>query len=112
MEPHFERMAARFSASKDVLFYAMNCDEDESLVANYLQEEKPKVMVLFADGLEAALRIDSFPTTVILDRSGKIAFRKEGFDPDTVDKVLAEAVERVIQAGQTPATDSAASLSH
>ena len=111
MEPHFERMAARFSANKDVLFYAMNCDEDESLVANYLQEEKPKVTVLFADGLESALRIDSFPTTVILDRSGKIAFRKEGFDPDTVDKVLAEAVERVSQGGQAPPPDSA-SISH
>jgi hypothetical protein len=41
------------------------------------------------------LAVHSFPTTVILDRTGAIAFRTDGFDPDTVDKVLVEAVERV-----------------
>jgi thiol-disulfide isomerase/thioredoxin len=107
MEPHFERIAARFYGQKDVLFYALNCDEDEALVAPYLEEEKPKTAVLYADGLEQLLRVNSFPTMVILDRSGKVVFHMEGFDPDTIDKVLTEAVERVIQDNRKPEGNTA-----
>jgi thiol-disulfide isomerase/thioredoxin len=106
MEPYFERVASRFSAHKDVLFYQLNCDEDEALVAPYLEAEKPKTPVLFADGLETLLRVNSFPTMVILDRSGKIVFHKEGFDPDTIDKVLTEAVERCMQGEQNSLGDT------
>jgi len=109
MEPHFEKVAARFAGNKDVLFFALNCDDDETLVAPYLEEEKPKTPVLFADGLERLLGVHSFPTTVILDRTGKIAFRSEGFDPDTVDKSLVEAIDRVVHPAESPVPESAAS---
>lgn len=104
LEPHFERVAARYSATPDVVFYALNCDDDESLVAPYLQEEKPKTPALFADGLDRLLRVSSFPTTVILDREGKIAFRADGFDPDGFEKSLVEAIDRAAQpaGGATP----------
>ena len=95
MEPHFEKVAAHFAGQKDIVFLGLNCDDDETLVAPYLEEEKPKTGVLFADGMEQLLAVHSFPTTLILDRTGTIAFRTDGFDPDTVDKVLVEAVERV-----------------
>lgn len=94
LEPFFEKVAARYSNKPDVIFYALNCDDDESLVAPFLAEEKPKTPALFADGLDRLLRVDSFPTTVILDRTGKIAFREDGFDPDGFEKSLAEAIER------------------
>jgi thiol-disulfide isomerase/thioredoxin len=104
MEPHFEKLATHYAGQNDVLFYGLNCDEDEALVAPYLAEEKPKTPMLFADGLDRLLRVDAFPTTVILDRTGKIAFRSDGFDPDTVDKVLGEAVERAVHGSEAPAT--------
>jgi thiol-disulfide isomerase/thioredoxin len=107
LEPHFEKLAAHFVGQKDVLFYALNCDEDETLVAPYLEEEKPKTTVLFADGLERLLRVNSFPTMVILDRSGKIVFHQEGFDPDSIDKVLIEAVDRAV--GESSRAQAAAS---
>jgi thiol-disulfide isomerase/thioredoxin len=97
LEPLFEKVAARYSAKPDVLFYALNCDDDESLVAPFLAEEKPKTPALFADGLDRLLRVDSFPTTLILDRTGKIAFRADGFDPDGFEKSLADAIERTTQ---------------
>jgi len=37
LEPLFARVAADFQANPDVLFLAADCDEDESLVACYLQ---------------------------------------------------------------------------
>lgn len=108
MEPHFEKAAAHFAGQKDVLFLGLNCDDDETLVAPYLEEEKPKTAVLFADGLDQLLAVHSFPTTLILDRTGTIAFRANGFDPDTVDRALVEAVERVAHpTGSTPAAATA-----
>jgi thiol-disulfide isomerase/thioredoxin len=104
LEPLFERVAARYASKPDVLFYALNCDDDESLVAPFLAEEKPKTTALFSDGLDRLLRVDSFPTTVILDRSGKIAFRSDGFDPDDFEKSLSNAIDRAA----APASASAA----
>ena len=97
LEPYFERVAARFAGRNDLLFYALNCDDDESLVLPYLQEEKPKTPALFADGLDRLLGVSSFPTTVILDRTGKIALRMDGFDPNGFEKSLADAIERAAQ---------------
>lgn len=94
LEPHFERVAARYQARTDLVFYALNCDDDESLVLPFLQEEKPKTPALFADGLDRLLSVTSFPTTVILDRTGKIAFRVDGFDPEGFEKSLIDAIER------------------
>ena len=97
LEPHFEKVAMLYSMKPDVIFYALNCDDDESLVAPFLAEEKPKTSALFADGLDRLLRVDSFPTTVVLDRSGKIAFRVDGFDPEGFEKSLSDAIERAAQ---------------
>src|SRR5271170_4672202 len=96
MEPHFERVAAQFQGVADIVFLAADCDEDESLVPPYLQEEKPRTTVVFADGLDTLLSVRSFPTLVILDRKGKIAYRAEGFDPDDVDTELSNAVRHAL----------------
>jgi thiol-disulfide isomerase/thioredoxin len=103
LEPHFEKVAALYSTKPDVIFYGLNCDDDESLVAPFLAEEKPKTPALFADGLDRLLRVDSFPTTVVLDRSGKIAFREDGFDPDGFEKSLTQAIDR---AAKPPVSNS------
>jgi thiol-disulfide isomerase/thioredoxin len=110
LEPLFEKVAARYATKPDVLFYALNCDDDESLVAPFLAEEKPKTPALFADGTDRLLRVNSFPTTVILDRAGKIAFREDGFDPDGFEKSLVEAIERTVSAGTAPASNGASSV--
>jgi|HubBroStandDraft_2_1064218.scaffolds.fasta_scaffold12754_3 thiol-disulfide isomerase/thioredoxin len=96
MEPHFERVAAQFQGIADVIFLSADCDEDESLVLPYLQEEKPRTTVVFADGLDSLLTVNSFPTVVILDRSGKIAYRAEGFDPGDAETELSNAVRHAL----------------
>lgn len=104
MEPHFERVAAQFQNSGDIVFLAADCDEDESLVLPYLAEEKPRTTVVFADGLEKLLNVNSFPTVVVLDRAGKIAYRAEGFDPDEVETELSNAVHEAL-ASKSGASD-------
>jgi len=107
LEPLLDRVAARYVGKDDVVFYALNCDDDESLVKPYLAEEKFKTPAMFADGLDRVFRIENFPTTVVLDRTGKIAFRADGFDADNFERNLTEAIEHLEQ-GNAPATPTAA----
>jgi len=104
LEPLLEKVEAQFAGRQDIVFYALNCDDDESLVKPFLAESKLRTPALFADGLERLLRVGSFPTTVILDRSGKIAFRQDGFDPDGFEKSLTEAISKTAQAGSEAAS--------
>lgn len=96
MEPHFERVAAQFEGLPEVVFLSADCDEDEALVPEYLAEVKPRTMVVFADGLDRLLGVSAYPTVVVLDRTGKIAYRAEGFDPDEVEAELSGAVRRLL----------------
>jgi thiol-disulfide isomerase/thioredoxin len=96
LEPLFARVAADFQANPDVLFLAANCDEDESLVKGYLEEDKPRIPVVFADGLDRFFTVNSFPTVMVIDRAGKIAYRSDGFEPDTFEPNLAAAVRRAL----------------
>jgi thiol-disulfide isomerase/thioredoxin len=107
-EPQFEKVAGRFAGQeKDVVFLEVNCDEDETLVEPYLAEERPKSSVLFADGLDRLLGVDSFPTTLILDRTGKIAYRAVGFEPEGSDQSLIDAIERTLQPAEKVSPASA-----
>ena len=107
LEPLFDRVASRYIGKSDVLFYALNCDDDESLVKPYLAEEKFKTPAMFADGLDRIFRIENFPTTMVLDRTGKIAFRADGFDPENFEKSLTEVIDHLEQ-GNAPVTPTAA----
>ena len=107
LEPHFEHVAAQFQGLADIVFLAANCDEDEALVPAYLQEEKLRTTVVFADGLDALLAVRSFPTVVILDRTGKIAYRTDGFDPEGVEAELSNAVRHALAAQKEISGNSA-----
>jgi len=96
LEPLFARVAADFQANPDIYFLAADCDEDESLVAPYLEADKPRTPVVFADGLERFFNVNSFPTVVVIDRVGRIAYRSEGFDSDGFEPKLAAAVRRAL----------------
>ncbi len=104
LEPLFARVAADFQANSDVLFLAANCDEDESLVAGYLQGSKLHTPVVFADGLDHFFTVNAFPTIMVIDRAGKIAYRTNGFDPDGFESNLAAAIRRALA---QPAASSA-----
>src|SRR5580692_4317920 len=107
LEPHFEHVAAQFQGIADIVFLAADCDEDETLVPPYLQEEKPRTTVVFADGLDRLLAVNSFPTVVVLDRRGRIAYRAEGFDPDEVETDLGNAIRHALAATKESAENSA-----
>jgi len=103
MEPIFERVAMQFDQAGDVLFLDADCDEDESLVAPYLAEVKPRTTVVFADGLDRVFAVNSFPTVLVIDREGKIVYRVEGFGEDSFEESLSGAIRGAL----APTADAA-----
>jgi thiol-disulfide isomerase/thioredoxin len=108
LEPQFENVAAQFKGQQHISFIEANCDEDETQVAPYIEEVKPHVPVVFADGLDRFLSVNSLPTVVIIDQAGKVAFRSEGYTEEGFEKELSAAARRTLSAsGSTPAQQPA-----
>src|SRR5215467_5669766 len=103
LEPLFAHVAADFHDLPEALFLSANCDEDETLVAPYLQKDKVTTEVVFADGLDRLFSVYSFPTVIVIDREGKIAFRSDGFQPDTFERDLSVAVRSALDKAPTHA---------
>jgi thiol-disulfide isomerase/thioredoxin len=97
LEPVFDRVAMDFQQNHGVLFLAADCDEDETLVPTYVKEVKPQTTVVFADGLDRLFAVNSFPTVVIIDRVGKIAYRAEGYGEDSFQQSLTAAIHRALE---------------
>jgi thiol-disulfide isomerase/thioredoxin len=97
LEPQFERVASRFRGNDQITFLEANCDDDESQVAPYLEEIKPRVPVVFADGLDRLLGVNDLPTVVIIDRHGKVAYRAEGFGEESFERDLMAAARRALE---------------
>ncbi len=97
-EPLLDQVAQMFKTSPDIVFLALNSDEDRSRVAPYLSKEKITGTLAFADGLDELLDVRSLPTVIVLDRTGKISYRSDGIDPDIFQGSLAMAI---LQAAKT-----------
>ena len=97
LEPVFDRVAMDFQQNHGVLFLAADCDEDETLVPPYVKEVKPQTTVVFADGLDRLFAVNSFPTVVIIDREGKIAYRAEGYGEDSFQQSLTAAIHHALE---------------
>jgi thiol-disulfide isomerase/thioredoxin len=81
--PLYETLRERFGARGDVVFLEMNSDEDRSVVEPFLTAEKWDKTVYFEDGLARLLNVMNIPSTILIDKSGRLASRMDGFDPAT-----------------------------
>lgn len=92
--PELERAMEKYKADKDVVFLAINTDDDRNYVEPYVKGQKIKLPVVYANYLDAELRITSIPTTIIFDRQGQIAFRQAGFNSrEDFVTMLSEKIE-------------------
>jgi thiol-disulfide isomerase/thioredoxin len=94
MESMLSDVRMKFSGRDDVVFLAVNADEDESLVTPFIQDRKPGGTLVFADGVGQAFHVESIPTFLVLDKSGKIAYRTQGFAPDGFADLAAAAITK------------------
>jgi thiol-disulfide isomerase/thioredoxin len=98
LDPQLAKLQQDYAGRTDVVFVAVNSDEDPTRVQPFLQKVHMFGTVVFADGLDNLLGVTDLPTLMILDRSGKIAYRAEGYDPDASVSQLKTAVDKTLGA--------------
>jgi thiol-disulfide isomerase/thioredoxin len=108
LEPQLTTLQQDYAGRNDIVFVAVNTDEDATRVQPYLQQVHVFGAVVFADGLNELLGVKDLPTLMILDRTGKIAFRADGYDHDTSVSQLKTAIDKTLVSAAAAATPSAA----
>jgi thiol-disulfide isomerase/thioredoxin len=95
--PLYEQVKQRFKDRSDVVFLAIDADEDHSLVAPFLDEIKwTRASVYFEDGLQRLLQVTSIPTTIMFDKQGHVASRMTGFLPEKFVDQLSERIKSAL----------------
>lgn len=94
--PLYEAVKARFKDTDDVVFLAVDADEDHSIVKPFLTQMKWDQKVYFEDGLQSLLQVSSIPTTIILGKKGEIFTRMIGYLPDRFVDMLTDRVNEAL----------------
>ncbi|MCE5306939.1 MAG: redoxin family protein [Acidobacteriales bacterium] len=95
--PLYDQVKQRFKSRSDVVFLSVNTDEDHGLVEPFLDESKWSKDVYFEDGLSAALRVSSIPTTVIFGKRGEVFGRFNGYIPERFVDMLTERIQEALK---------------
>jgi thiol-disulfide isomerase/thioredoxin len=101
--PLYETLRQQFRARSDVVFLEMNADEDHSVVEPFLTAEKWDKTVYFEDGLARLLNVMNIPTTILIDRNGRIVSRMDGFDPSTFLDQMTGRIQSLLSESTLPA---------
>lgn len=95
-QPLYEEVKQRFKHRPDVVFLAINTDEDRDVVPHFLQQQKWNKDVYFEDGLSAALQVSSIPTTIVIGKRGEVVSRMNGFIPERFVEMLGERIQEAL----------------
>lgn len=95
--PLIEELKKKYASNPNVVFVAVNEDEDQSRVEPFLTANQWDKATWLDAGLGTFLGVDSLPTTMILGRQGQILFREAGFEPDTFERQLDDAIQHALQ---------------
>lgn len=94
--PLYEQVEQRFRGNPAVVFLSVNSDEDRALVKPFLQEMKWGGPVYFEDGLARAWNIAALPTTMVVDRGGRVSSRITGAEPERFFEILNSRIAGVL----------------
>lgn len=94
----YEEVKKRFRDRNDVMFLAVNTDENRSLIAPFMEAQHWTGEVYFDSGLVRLLAVSNIPTTVILDQAGRIVSRMDGFNGDKFVDQLTARIEAALAA--------------
>lgn len=93
LQPKFDEVAKAWSNESDVSFLEVNTDEDETRVRPFVQQVKWDAPVVYADGLDRLLKVRALPTVIVIDTTGKIAYRVEGLPQTGFTASLSAAIQ-------------------
>jgi thiol-disulfide isomerase/thioredoxin len=94
--PLYEDVKKHYKNRDDVVFLSLDTDEDRSLVAPFLAEQMWDNTVYFDDGLTRLLQVSQIPTTLLLNKQGKVSSRMNGFLPDEFVAMLIERIDAAL----------------
>lgn len=94
--PLYEQVKAKFRDAGEVVFLAVDTDDDHSVVKPFLDQIKWNQKVYFEDGLQALLQVSSIPTTIILNKKGEVFTRMVGFLPERFVDMLTDRVDEAL----------------
>lgn len=86
--PHLNELQKKFSADKFQLL-SVNTEDKKEDIAFFHKKHKPVYKMLFgAERLVEEYGIPSFPTCILLDKTGKVIYAG-GFDKEEIEKLVA-----------------------
>jgi thiol-disulfide isomerase/thioredoxin len=92
-KPMIENLMKHYAQAKDIVFIAVDADEDQSLVRPFVKEQEWKDAGYFEDGLARNLTISQIPTVLVVDPAGHISSRLIGLVPDKFEEMLTARIE-------------------
>ena len=90
--PTYEQLLKQY-APRGLRVYAVNVDKDSSQVATFLKQTHVSLPILLDEDAaisEHRLGVVLMPTTFLLDRSGKVRFKHEGWAEEFLAKYQSE----------------------
>jgi thiol-disulfide isomerase/thioredoxin len=105
--PLIEKVREHYAANPDVVFVAVDTDDDTSVVAAFMKQQGWTNPAWLEGGLERKLTISSIPTTIVLDPAGRISSRMAGLIPDRFEEMLTQRIEEARQTEARPADQPA-----
>jgi thiol-disulfide isomerase/thioredoxin len=94
--PLYEEVKQHFGNRGDLMFLALDTDDDHSVVTPFLEENMWDKKVYFDDGMTKLLQVQQIPTTVLIGKDGKVASRMNGFLPETFVPVLIQRIDAAL----------------
>ncbi len=95
--PLYQQVEKKFQGASNVVFLSINTDEDRTLVPEFLKTQKWTNAVYYEGGLSEYLKVSSIPTTLIVDKSGNVASRMNGFIPERFVDLLTERIQDTLR---------------
>jgi len=102
--PLYDKVKQKYNGRDDVVFLAIDTDEDRSLVPTFLSTNKWTYSSYYEDGLSVLLKVSSIPTTLIYDGRGELVSRMTGFDPDRFVAMLSDRIDEALKSGKASAS--------
>jgi thiol-disulfide isomerase/thioredoxin len=102
--PLYDKVKQKYNGRDDVVFLAIDTDEDRALVPTFLSSNKWTYSSYYEDGLSALLKVSSIPTTLIYDGRGELVSRMTGFDPDRFVAMLSDRIDEALKSGKASAS--------
>lgn len=94
--PSIEMLYSKFKNNPDIFFLTINEDNDISAAHDYLKKEKYSIPFYKRKGnVPDAIYAGTLPTTIVLDKNGKVRFHHEGFANYGAEKFVKQIEELI-----------------